>query len=183
MSGTPRPSPSSVTTPGRSIARLEVEDPHLVTGGSSRPGDPLEPQRLEPQEHLGVHERARVDEQDPHATARPRIQPGCPPTPSSRALLWDTSRGCPEMARANVGAARGRPQAGGNVRQRTPRGIGRRPADRGGGPRRGAPPQEAAGEVTARNVISAYASAISSGESRPPGRYHVETALAMVANA
>src|SRR5690242_1934381 len=57
---------------------LKIEQPHLVARGAHGARHALEPDRLEPQEDLGVHERTRVHEQDFH---RALLYP-----PSSRAL-------------------------------------------------------------------------------------------------
>src|SRR6266446_9717596 len=40
---------------------LEIDQPHLVAGSPGRRGNQLQPERLEPQEDLGVHQRAGVD--------------------------------------------------------------------------------------------------------------------------
>ena len=45
---------------------LQVEEPHLVAGGADRLGDALQPERLEAEIDLRVHERARMDEEDSH---------------------------------------------------------------------------------------------------------------------
>ncbi len=45
---------------------LEVEEAHLVAGGAQRLGHALEPERLQLQIHLRVHEWTRMDEQNAH---------------------------------------------------------------------------------------------------------------------
>src|SRR5580704_7932719 len=51
---------------------LQVEQPNLVAGVAQGRGDPLQPQRLEPEIDLGVHEAAGMNEQDLHG-----VDPGC----------------------------------------------------------------------------------------------------------
>ena len=45
---------------------LQIDQPHLVPGGARRRGDQLQPERLEPQEYLCVHQRAGMDAENFH---------------------------------------------------------------------------------------------------------------------
>jgi hypothetical protein len=51
---------------------LQVEQLYLVAGGSDRRGHPLEAERLQTEVQLGVHQRARMDEQHSHETISSR---------------------------------------------------------------------------------------------------------------
>ena len=42
---------------------LQVDQPHRVSRGEGRRGDQLEPQRFEAEEHLGIHQRAGVNDE------------------------------------------------------------------------------------------------------------------------
>ena len=48
------------------ILDLQVDQPNRVPGPTHRLGDELEPERLQPQKHLGVKQRARMDPEKPH---------------------------------------------------------------------------------------------------------------------
>jgi hypothetical protein len=45
---------------------LEIDQPDLVTMGKRRRGDQLEPERLQAQEHPGVHQGARMNTEQAH---------------------------------------------------------------------------------------------------------------------
>jgi hypothetical protein len=49
----------------------QVEQPHLVAGLAASLGHPLQPQRLEPEVDLGVHQTAGMNEQDLHGADPP----------------------------------------------------------------------------------------------------------------
>ena len=48
------------------LEHLQVEQSHLMAGLAAGFGHPLQPQRLEPEINLGVHQTAGMNEKDLH---------------------------------------------------------------------------------------------------------------------
>ncbi len=64
------------------VLDLQINELHLVPGPAQRLRDELEPERLEPQKDLCVHQRSRMDAEDPHDNPLQLIRL-CPNPPNS----------------------------------------------------------------------------------------------------
>jgi hypothetical protein len=60
------------------VLDLKIDELHLVPGPAQRLRDQLEPERLEPQKHLCVHQGSGVDAEQPHGGPLLAIQPSEP---------------------------------------------------------------------------------------------------------
>ena len=65
------------------VLDLQIDQPDLVPGPAQRLRDELEPERLEPQKHLCVHQGSGVDAEQPHGRPLLAIQPS-EPEPAER---------------------------------------------------------------------------------------------------
>ena len=60
------------------VLDLQIDEPDLVPGAAQRLRDELEPERLEPQKHLRIHQGSGVDAEQPHGRPLLAIQPSEP---------------------------------------------------------------------------------------------------------
>src|SRR5262249_49199447 len=69
--GLPVPEPA---LEGAMTFDLQIDEAHLVARAARGFRGKLEPERLQAQEHLRVHERSRVDREDLHRSTSPRCR-------------------------------------------------------------------------------------------------------------
>ena len=60
------------------VLDLQIDEPDLVPGPAQRLRDELEPERLEPQKHLCVHQGSGVDAEQPHGRPSWQFSPSEP---------------------------------------------------------------------------------------------------------
>ncbi len=73
------------------VLDLQVDQPNGVTRLTHRCGDELEAERLQPQKHLSVKQRARMDPEKPHRIF-PLVAAAAEHHRASRAARWQAGR-------------------------------------------------------------------------------------------
>ena len=70
------------------VLDLQIDEADLVPGSTQRLRDELEPERLEAEKHLGVHQGSGMDAEQPHGRSLLAIHPSEPEPAERSGVPW-----------------------------------------------------------------------------------------------